>query len=128
MRLFFTILACTLILTSCFNQNDRPSDLLPEKTYINLMVELQLLKSYQERQRSDSTNADSLRNAIFKKYGASEQRFSESHRYYQEDIEAQRERISQAIEKLRKDRISAMDTTKEDSMNIDSAAVSDTAR
>ncbi len=118
MRLFLTVLACALFLSSCFDHDDRPADLLPEETYIDLMVELQLLKSYQERQQTDSTSADSLRNAIFEKHGATEERFSKSHRYYQEDIEAQRERISRAIEKLRKDRISAMDTTEKDSTSI----------
>jgi hypothetical protein len=123
MRLFLAVLACTLFMSSCFNQDDRPADLLPEGTYIDLMVELQLLQSYQERQRPDSTKADSLRQAIFEKYGASEEHFSESHRYYQEDVEAQRERISQAIEKLRKDRISAADTTEKDSTDNDSTAI-----
>ena len=95
--------------TACWD--DAPDNVLNEETYTNLMVELQLLKSYQQKIKLDSLSADSIRRKIFEKYHTSNQQFQKSHRYYRQDVENQSKRISTAIEKLRKDRLGPEDST-----------------
>lgn len=91
--------------------NNKPSDLISEDKYIDLMVELQLLQSYQKHQQPDSTTVDSLREVIFQRYGITESRFEQSHQYYQDhNIRNQRDRIGKAVEALRKDRIAGQDS------------------
>lgn len=103
------MLLCSALLLGC--NSDKPDNLLTEDTYINLMVELQLLRSYQQQGQPDSSAVDSLRNSIFEQYGATETQFRTSHEYYQQDINQQSERISEAIERLRRDRIAGTDTS-----------------
>lgn len=108
MRFFSIILICSFILLGC--GDDKPSNLLAEDTYIDLLVELQLLRSYQQN-HPDASGIDSLRTVIFDKYHTTEVQFKQSHQYYQQDIDRQSERIKEAIERLRKDRIAGSDTT-----------------
>lgn len=91
--------------------NNEPSNLIGEDKYINLMVELQLLQSYQKYQQPDSTTVDSLREIIFQRYEVTENQFEQSHQYYQDhNIRNQRDRIGKAVEELRKDRIAGQDS------------------
>ena len=83
--------------------DDPPEKLIDEDTYINLLIELQLLKSYQESVPPDSTNIDSLKSLIFDRYDVSELRFRLSHNYYQKQVEKQRQRVVRAIDSLRKE-------------------------
>lgn len=83
--------------------DDPPENLIEEDTYINLLIELQLLKSYQESVPPDSTDIDSLKSLIFDKYNVSELRFRLSHAYYQKQVEEQRQRVVRAIDSLRKE-------------------------
>lgn len=109
MRFVSLMLVCFALLLGC--NSDKPDDLLAEDTYINLMVELQLLRSYQQQGQPDSTAIDSLQNAIFKQYEVTESQFRVSHEYYQKDLNQQSERISEAIERLRRDRITGTDSS-----------------
>jgi hypothetical protein len=107
-----------LCLATAACRNGAPNNVLNEETYTDLMVELQLLKSYQQKAELDSLSADSIRREIFEKYETSDQQFQKSHRYYRQDVENQSKRISTAIEKLRKDRLGPEDST----ATIDSTA------
>lgn len=107
MRFFVAILFFALLVLGC--SNDKPDNLLAEDTYVDLLVELQLLRSYQQN-HPNASRVDSLRNVIFDKYNANEEQFKRSHEYYQQDIDRQSERIKEAIERLRKDRIADSDT------------------
>lgn len=99
------LLTCALIagIAACsdYATEAPPENLLKEDTYINLLIELQLLKSYQESIPPDSTDIDSLKNEIFDRYGATEQQFRISHDYYQIQVEEQRQRVIRAIDSLR---------------------------
>jgi hypothetical protein len=110
MRLFFGLILMCILLAGCNHYNKRPKHLIPDSTYINLLVELQLLKSYQQAQRPDSVTVDSLRKAIFKKYGTNERRFKKSHTYYRRHVKQQNERIKKAIKRLQQDRVIHKDT------------------
>lgn len=107
------------LMVSCGAGTEPPENLIKEDKYIDLLIELQLLKSYQAISNIDSTTADSLLRAVFKKYGVTEKQFKKSHEYYQGRLEKQIERIDQAIDRLRKDRIHRPDTTAVDSLAAD---------
>ncbi|HYW34175.1 MAG TPA: DUF4296 domain-containing protein [Balneolaceae bacterium] len=119
MRFFLSLLALTILLAGCRSHRKTPKNLIPQNKYINLLIELQLLKSYQQEQRPDSSTVDSLRKVIFKKYDVTQQQFEKSHKYYQQHVKAQNKRINEAIERLRKDRMGRQDSLRkrrEDSM------------
>lgn len=100
--LIFFLLSGTAACTGYVN-DDPPKNLIDEDTYINLLIELQLLKSYQESVPPDSTNIDSLKSLIFNKYNVSELVFRLSHDYYQKQVGEQRQRVVRAIDSLRKE-------------------------
>ncbi len=105
--LFYLVLLLPLLglITSCANnESPRPENLIPEDDYIELLIELQLLESYQESNPEDSAkvNTDSLTQLIFDKYKVTRQQFVTSHEYYQREIKPQVDRIASAIDSLRK--------------------------
>jgi hypothetical protein len=110
MRIFFIVLLMASMITSC--HNDQPANLLPGDTYVNLLIELQLLESYGDQQHPGSQIVDSLRQIIFKKYGTTKQQFQKSNIYYSQHIDQQNKRIQEAIDRLRKDHISSQDSLK----------------
>lgn len=116
MRFFAAILFSALIFSGC--SNNKPANLLEEDTYIDLLVELQLLRSYQQN-HPNASQVDSLRSVIFDEYNTNQAQFKRSHEYYQQDVDRQSERIKEAIERLRKDRIAGSDTV---ATGTDSAA------
>lgn len=109
----FFLLPFLLLLGSCKEENPKPEKLIPEDTYINLLVELQLLESYRSSTPEDSTSIDSLKSIVFTKYDATQEQFVESHRYYQKQVKPQKERISKAIDRLREKMVAEglMDST-----------------
>lgn len=102
-------LGLSVTATSCTEET--PRHLIPENTYVDLLVELQLLDSYVYYSQPDSLKVDSLRMVIFRHYGVTASQFRASHTYYQDhDLEAHRSRIGKAIEALRKDKVAARDS------------------
>jgi hypothetical protein len=122
MRLLFGLLTLCIILPGCHTYNKRPSDLIPQDHYIDLLIELQLLKNYQIEQHPDSTQIDSLQKAIFSKYDVTKDQFKRSDFYYRHNIKQQDQRIQKAIKRLnedrmtRKDSLAQQDSTKKDTM------------
>lgn len=109
-----TILAGIFVLsvfwiTGC-NQNSSPSAVIGEEKYIDLMVELQLFRSYVRTVPSDSATIDSLQNEIFNKYNVTREEFRQSHQFYQQQYVRQKERIDKAIEQLRMDQVQSDST------------------
>ncbi len=118
MRAALLILLISLGGFACSNENQPPDNLIDEDIYINLLIELQLLKSYQTQNFSNSATLDSLKQRIFEKYEINKKRFQRSHQFYQNNIEKQTQRIDDAIERLRKDRISSQDSSNTDSASV----------
>ncbi len=110
MKLRYGLLLILIIsVASCTENPERPSQLIPEEKYINLLVELQLVRSYSYHMAADSTTIDSLTKEVFMKYGVTREAFQESHTYYQEFPKQQKERVDAAMERLKMDRVE--DTT-----------------
>lgn len=105
----------SLLIVSCKGEDpQKPENLIKESKYIDLLVELQLVRSYGENARVDSLTVDSLTKEVFKKYEISGQTFQESHTYYQQFPQQQKVRIEKAIERLKMDQIAEQDTAKVD--------------
>jgi hypothetical protein len=120
MRILLSSFLIIALIAAC-STDDRPDKLLAEDTYVDLLIEMQLLRTYQTHyQQTDSLNIDSLRTEIFKKHETTETIFRQSHTYYQQEIEEQSERIKKAIENLRKDKLQPQDSSAtEDSLNTE---------
>lgn len=116
-RKFSFMVLVSFTVFSCSGQTEPPENLVAEDTYINLMIELQLIRSYQAQSQADSAAIDSLMRAVFNKYGVTKKQFKQSHAYYQDQLEEQTDRIDIVIERLRKDRIHRADSTAKDSLN-----------
>ena len=98
-----------LLFAGCTRQST-PSGVIGEEKYIDLMVELQLFRSYVRTVPSDSATIDSLQTEIFNKYNVTQQEFRQSHEYYQQQYVQQKERIDKAIEQLRMDQVQSDST------------------
>lgn len=109
-RLVGVIIIFLLFTVACEDSLQRPEQLVPEDEYISLLVEMQLIRSYEDTGHIDSLYADSLRDKVFEEYGISADAFWDSHLYYQEFPKEQKERIDEAIERLQMDQVD--DTTR----------------
>lgn len=98
--LFFGVLLFgSLTLTCAEEPYPKPEDLIPEDTYIKLMVDVQLFDALVYT--SDSlSNSDSLRNALFHQYDTTEDVFLRSHYYYQSNIRKHNARLDSALNAL----------------------------
>lgn len=112
--IFFTFIGGTL--GGCKTQEEPPENLIPEDTYIDLMVEFQLLESYRNSMPADSVATDSLKEVIFKKYSVSEDQFLDSKEYYEQDYKSHIKRVEKAIEQLRIDQVQEDSTANSDSV------------
>lgn len=100
------------MLAGCMTSPEQPEKLIPEDQYISLLVELQLVRTYEETGQIDSVTTDSLRDVIFDKYNVTATLFQSSHAYYQQFPRDQKKRIDKAIEELRMDRVADSSRTR----------------
>lgn len=84
----------------------KPTQLVAEDKYIDLLVELQLLRSYGDSKETDSLTIDSLTSVIFDQYNVSDEVFWTSHNYYQKFPAKQKKRVEEAIDRLKMDKVS----------------------
>jgi len=94
--IFFVMASMLLFSLGCSN---RPADLIDEETYIDLLVEFELIESlYQVREDSD----ESLRfkRKVFREYGITEEQFRRSHQWYEQDVPGQLSRYRTALDRL----------------------------
>lgn len=115
-RILCLIFLLLLFLAGCSESIEKPQKLIAEEKYINLMVEMQLVRTYGEYAEVDSISIDSLKTEILQRYGESEQTFVASHQYYQRFPQEQQKRIEKAIERLKMDQV-GQDTTGNPSNN-----------
>jgi hypothetical protein len=122
MRLFCILFTVCVILPGCHSYNKRPSDLISQNHYIDLLIELQLLKNYQIEQHPDSSKVDSLQKTIFSKYNVTKDQFKRSDFYYRHNIKKQNQRIQEAIKRLNEDRMTRQDSLEKLDSTRDSTA------
>lgn len=113
------VLLGLLLLVGCMGNDspEKPKNLIPEDKYVSLLVELQLIRSYQQNAPVDSLTIDSLTTAAYQKYEVSKDLFRESHKYYQQFPKEQKERIQQAIEQIQMDQVAEADSARPGSKN-----------
>jgi len=101
------ILLC--LFAGCQDSPEKPETLIAEETYISLLVELQLVRTYSETGKLGEAGTDSLRKRVFREYEVSDTAFWDSHKYYQQFPSEQKKRVEKAIEQLRMDRMERPD-------------------
>lgn len=113
MKYYFPLVFLLLVsLANCSEDSQKPNELIAEDTYIDLLIELQLVRSYGESNYADSLTVDSLATEVFEHYGVSDSAFYQSHQYYQQFPQEQEVRIDEAIERLKMDQVeNGKDTT-----------------
>ena len=92
------ILFLALTLASC-KEEVKPDYLIDEDVYIDLLIELQIVKSYSYLDPSLPT--DSARMDILNAYGISKDDFLKSHEYFQQGGAEQIFRLDKAIERIK---------------------------
>ncbi len=92
-------------LVNCSDDSQKPKELIDEDQYIDLLVELQLVRTYGESSYGDSLTVDSLATEVFNQYGVSDSVFYKTHQYYQQFPKEQEIRIEKAIERLKMDQV-----------------------
>lgn len=106
MRFYWILfLLSPFIVLGCSDKPSKPDNLISEEKYIDLMVELQLVRSYGETMQADSSTVDSLTSEVFRKYETSDSLFQISHDYYQQFPQEHQFQIENAIEKLKMDQV-----------------------
>lgn len=92
-----------LLFAGCAEKRQqKPYDILREDTYLNLMIELQMLDALVFT--SDTTiAADSLKRELFSKYEVDQAMYDHSDAYYRKDIEQHRVRLDSALRMLKKE-------------------------
>lgn len=108
---FFLVFLLLFSLAGCSNEPQKPDNLINEDKYTDLLVELQLIRSYGENTETDSTALDSLTSVVLEKYEVSSEAFRNTHQYYQQFPQQQKIRVENAIERLKMDKVEDSDTT-----------------
>lgn len=94
----------------CSSTPEKPDNHIPESKYVDLIVELQLVRTYAENADTDSTTVDSLISEVYDKYDITEKQFQQNHQYYQQFPKKQKERVENAIEQLKMELVTERDT------------------
>lgn len=92
--LIFALNACSAPKTS--------DDIIPEDTYIDLLVELHILSAI-EHTYPDSTLRDETMENVLSKYNISAETIERSHEYYLQNVEAQHARLEEANRRVKEE-------------------------
>jgi len=92
-----------LLFTFSGCEENEPNFLIEEDTYILMFAELAIIDQYDPNLLKNRTKED-IRNLVYQKHGVSKQDFRQSHKYYEEDIDAQLDRLEKINLILRDER------------------------
>ena len=93
MNKILLIFISSLMMASCNESEKLPENLLPEDTYMQLLGELYLAHNLRDLDIENIQMTDSVRQELFSKYGTTREQFTESHHYYQRDLNGQIRRV-----------------------------------
>ncbi len=86
-----------IFMISC--TGDRPDDLIDEDTYIDILVEIHILQVINS-QFEDEQKTLEAQQVVLDEYGITKEQFEASHDWYMQDVDAQRDRISEARSRM----------------------------
>lgn len=107
-KLLFTLsvlFGSLLLISGCMGPEEipKPNNLIDENNYVDLMVELQHLKTYQNAY-PDSVNTDSIKTIIYNRFGVNEEQFLASHAYYQKHTKEQIARVNEVLNRMNQEK------------------------
>jgi hypothetical protein len=98
--LLWVIIIVVALLSACNGESElKPDDLIPEETYIHLLIELEMAHSFKVLPE-DSVYVVRLLDGVFDHYGITLEQFEKSHQWYERDTHEQLRRYRRAIDKL----------------------------
>src|SRR6056297_770021 len=92
--MFFALFGC---------KENEPEYLIEEDTYILMFAELAIIDQYDPNLLKYRTKED-IRDLVYQKYNVSKEDFRRSHEYYEENIDAQLNRLAKVNLMLREER------------------------
>ena len=96
------VILALLFLVHC-EEPKPPEQVIDEQTYEKMFIEFAIIDQMDEKLRGDKSREE-LRQMIFDAYSVSEQEFEISHRYYEDQLDAQIERSEEINLQLRAER------------------------
>lgn len=106
MRKFLGVLLLILFFSGNCGKNEglpKPKYLLPEETYLDLLIEMQVMEIFSAREDT-IMNFDSLKQVLFEHYETTEQDFINAHTYYQSHIKEQITRIDTVLARVNREK------------------------
>lgn len=95
----FTLFFLALTVFTACEEEQKPENLLPERVFINLIAEVEVLETYRN-QAEDTVSVAILRDSVFTHYDATEQQFYRTEAYYQQRPEKYKALLDSALERL----------------------------
>jgi hypothetical protein len=108
MKKLAAVLSLMVLLAGC----DGNKDLLEEKIYEQLVLELAILNQLDEQYLTD-IDKEELRRQIFEHYGVTEDKFRITHDHYQQNVAEQLERMEELGILLRRERDKVQEAERE---------------
>lgn len=102
MKSNFTLVLLCFFAACSSAETEGTASILPEQTYLNVMVELQLLDALVFT--SDSTlSRDSLKQVLFDEYKIDQSTYEEADRFYRSDIQEHQARLDSALRMIKRE-------------------------
>jgi hypothetical protein len=102
-RLLTLFLSLFIFLPLAGCEENEPDYLIDEETYIMMFAELAIIDQYDPNLLKNRSKED-IRDMVYQKYNVSKDSFRRSHDYYEENIEAQLERLGKIILIMKEER------------------------
>lgn len=97
------ILLAGIMLLGCEPESSAPAELIDEETYERMFIEFAIINQLDQHLLSN-TSRDDLRDKVYESYGVTEEEFRISHEYYEQNLDAQLERVQDINKMLRAER------------------------
>ncbi len=102
MKRILTISAFFLLFVAC--TDSVPEHVIDEETYERMFIEFAIVNQMDRNLLEENQTRDDLRAKIYDFYGVTEEEFSLSHEYYENDLDEQLERLERINQIIREER------------------------